>query len=191
MENNTKENGCVVHITGASGSGTTTLAKRLCEKFGYHHYDTDDFFWEQTDPPFTTIRAVEERQVLLESAVRSCKKCIISGSLTGWGDIFIPSFDLVIYLYAQTDVRLGRLQKREFERFGDRILPGGDMEEEHKKFLIWASQYDSGGMNMRSAEKHEKWLKGLTCPVIRLDGTAMLEDNIALLETVFFKSVNE
>lgn len=36
----------VIHIYGASGSGTTTLGKKLCEKLGYTLMDTDSYFKE-------------------------------------------------------------------------------------------------------------------------------------------------
>ena len=45
-----------VHVFGASGSGTTTLGRALAEALGSVHLDTDAYFWESTDPPFTTIR---------------------------------------------------------------------------------------------------------------------------------------
>lgn len=47
-----------IHILGASGSGTTTLAERLSQEFGYTHLDTDNFFWVKTDPAFKQIREV-------------------------------------------------------------------------------------------------------------------------------------
>lgn len=34
----------VIHIFGASGSGTTTLVKKICEELGYTLMDTDDYF---------------------------------------------------------------------------------------------------------------------------------------------------
>lgn len=51
---------------GASGSGTTTLAKALAKELGYKHLDTDDFYWISSDVPFTKIRYIEERQSLLK-----------------------------------------------------------------------------------------------------------------------------
>ena len=38
----------VIHIFGASGSGTTTLGKKICEELGYTQMDTDDYFWMPT-----------------------------------------------------------------------------------------------------------------------------------------------
>lgn len=170
-----------IHITGASGSGTTTLARRICETYGYVHFDTDDFFWEPSDPPYTRKRAIAERQRLLANALDGACAWALSGSLTDWGDLFIPRFDLVIYVSAPVEVRLRRLRAREHEQFGARILPGGDMFEEHQAFLDWAMQYDTGGMDMRSEAMHRAWLKQLPCPVIRADGTVPPEENLLLL----------
>lgn len=167
-----------IHITGASGSGTTTLAKAIQDKYGYTHYDTDDFFWENTDPPFLAKRKVEERQKLLSEAINSTSRWVISGSLTDWGDIFIPTFEVVIYVYAPTEIRIKRLHERELQEFGDRILPGGDMFEQHLAFLEWASKYDNDTLDMRSAAYHNEWLKQMTCPIIKVDGTMPVEDNI-------------
>ena len=41
-----------IHILGASGSGTSTLAKAISLRHGHRFLDTDDFYWKPTDPPF-------------------------------------------------------------------------------------------------------------------------------------------
>lgn len=166
----------VIHITGASGAGTTTLAKELQKRFGYTHLDTDDFFWEPTDPPFTKKREAGARRKLLAEAMDAAERCVLSGSLTEWGDVFIPRFDLVLYVHTPTKIRVERLREREFREFGERIRPGGDMYEEHRAFIEWAGQYDTGGMEMRSALHHREWLKQIKCPVIEADGTAEPEE---------------
>lgn len=88
----------VIHILGASGDGTTTLGSAISEKYGYIHLDTDDFFWEKTDIPFTVRRERVLRQNMLSNVITEADKCILSGSLCGWGDVFISRFDLVIYV---------------------------------------------------------------------------------------------
>ncbi len=40
-------------IFGASGSGTTTLAKELACKSNFVHLDADDYYWKQTKNPYT------------------------------------------------------------------------------------------------------------------------------------------
>ena len=51
----------LIHIYGASGSGTSTLGRYLAEQFQYAFLDSDDYFWLPTDPKFTTKRPIEQR----------------------------------------------------------------------------------------------------------------------------------
>ena len=95
-----------VHILGASGSGTTTLGTALAERFGYAHLDTDDFYWEPTDPPFQRARERSRRQALLAAALDAQPRWVLSGSLRGWGDVFIPRFELVVFLLVPKRLRL-------------------------------------------------------------------------------------
>lgn len=166
----------IVHILGASGSGTTTLGKAISEKYSFKHLDTDDFFWLPTDPKYTTKREPSERQRLLSEAIAKAERCVISGSLCGWGDIFIPKFELVILVETPPEVRIERLKQREYNHFGDRILPGGDMYENHIEFLDWATKYDTAGIEQRSRVLHTEWLKKINCPIIIVDGTKPINE---------------
>lgn len=168
-----------IHILGASGSGTTTLGKALWEELGFTHFDSDDYFWMPTNPPFVKKRAVEERQDLLMKDVCGHEKLVISGSLCDWGDIFISKFDLVVYLWIPTELRLERLSKREAMMFGkERISFGGDMYEIHKEFIEWASKYDTGGLEIRSKATHEKWLEKIRCPILRIEREIDVNESI-------------
>jgi adenylate kinase family enzyme len=101
-----------VHLVGASGSGTTTLGRALAGRRGCPHLDTDDFFWLPSDPPFQHVRERGERQALLGAALQGSSGWVLSGSLCGWGDMFIPQFELVIFLWVPPAVRLARLRAR-------------------------------------------------------------------------------
>ncbi len=118
-----------IHIFGASGSGTTTLAKLLAGKLGWKHYDTDDYYWEPTDPPFQKPRVASERIRLLMPKLETSDNWILSGSLCGWGDVFIPLFDKAIFLWIPSDIRMERLRVREEEKYGEHIKLGGSMNE--------------------------------------------------------------
>lgn len=72
-----------IHILGASGSGTTTLARELSQKINYKHFDTDNFFWVDTLVPFQEKRKVSDRIDLLKTALEHNEKWILSGSLCG------------------------------------------------------------------------------------------------------------
>lgn len=169
-----------VHIFGASGSGTTSIARALAKETGYRHWDTDDFYWQNTPIPFEEARPEEERVALLSEALAKREEWILSGSLCGWGDVFIPQFTLAVFVYTPAEVRLARLRRRESARYGDRIKPGGDLEEKSRAFLTWAAGYDSDtGMDSRNLARHRKWIEGLPCPVLELDGGKALADSVA------------
>lgn len=164
----------VIHVFGASGAGTSTMGEAL-EAHGYTHLDTDNYYWQKTDPMFLASRSKEERVRLLSQDLDKVKKCTVTGSLTGWGDCLIPQFTLAVWLLTPTEVRIGRLEKREFERFGERIRPGGDMHEQHIEFMDWAKTYDTAMDDSRNRLTHSNWTRLLTCPLIVLDGTKPMD----------------
>lgn len=170
----------IIHILGASGAGTSTLGQAL-EQHGYKWLDTDNYFWLPTDPPFVTSRPRDERTAPLKADINANLKCVITGSLCGWGDVFIPQFDLVIWVDTPTDIRIERLKKREYKRFGERIRPGGDMYDEHIEFIEWAKTYDTAGTDQRSRAMHDEWLHQVLCPVIKVDGTKPIEELICYI----------
>lgn len=176
-----KNMGNVIHIFGASGSGTSTLGRKIAEELGYRFMDTDDYFWLPTDPKYTKKRPKEERVRLMTEDILANENVVISGSLCGWGDSLIPYFTLAIRLYTDTDTRIARLRKREREKFGARIDLGGDMYKIHEEFIEWASRYDTGDVTMRSRAMHDEWQKNLRCPVVALNGAEDLDKNYAYL----------
>ncbi len=171
-----------IHIFGASGSGTSALGRYISDRCGYFFMDTDDYFWEKTDPPFTAKRAPSERVEALRADIEAHEGVVISGSLTGWGDVFIPDFTLAIRVETETSVRLERIRQRERKRFGERIDPGGDMYKKHEEFLEWAASYDDGGLDIRSCAMHDEWQKLLTCPLVTVDGGLPFDTNFGIIK---------
>ena len=171
-----------IHIFGASGSGTSTLGRAISARYGYFFMDTDDYFWLPTDPPFAEKRPREERLSLIRRDFAAHEKAVLCGSLCGWGDALIPLFDLAVRLELPHDLRMRRLQEREKNRYGSRILPGGDLEETHRAFWDWASRYDTAGTEIRSLQLHKLWEKQLCCPVVCLDSAKPVEELLLELE---------
>jgi hypothetical protein len=106
---------------------------------------------------------------------------VLSGSLLGWGEALIPSFDSVIFMTLEPSSRLSRLRRREQLRYGSRVEPGGDREAALVNFLEWAAGYDDPEFIGRSLTSHESWLAELPCPVLRVDGS---EPTAELVSTV-------
>jgi uridine kinase len=152
-----------IHVTGASGSGTSTLGQTIARSLGFRFLDADAYFWQPTTPPYRTKRDRAERVRLLRRDFR--KPVVLSGSIVGWDDTLENAFDLIVYLWVPTDVRLDRLKRRELDEVGS-IDPA---------FLDWAAAYDTGDVGVRSRALHERWLGGRECPVLRVEGTPSLE----------------
>ena len=66
--------------------------------------------------------------------------------------------------------RLKRIQGREEKRFGERVLPGGDMYTQQREFRKVVEN--------RDAKAVEESAKRLGCPVIVLDGTLPVMYNV-------------
>ncbi|MEQ8356417.1 MAG: hypothetical protein RH942_12820 [Kiloniellaceae bacterium] len=168
-----------LHITGASGSGTTSLGRALAEELGIDQFDTDDFFWKKTDPPYSAPRALEERLNLMRSAFSEAGSWILSGSIGEWGGPIEPLFDLVVFLSVPTKVRIDRITQRDRLRpDAARFLPGGDRHGSYRMFLNWASSYENGVAQGRNRALHEQWLSQLACPVLRLEGEMPLDRQV-------------
>ena len=166
-----------IHITGASGSGTTALGRAVAGALAVPHHDTDDYFWRPTTPAYTEKRESAERLRLMKEMFLPRAQWVLSGSLQGWGDPIISHFDLVVFLYVAKDLRLQRLRAREATRFGaEAIAPGGWHHQETEDFVEWASRYDEGDTVSRTLEKHRAWLGSLPCPVIELDSASPLSE---------------
>jgi len=166
-----------IHVFGASGSGTTTIAKIACDKLAFKHFDSDSYFWQHTEEPFTIERPRDECLRLMNNDLSNNDKWILSGSIANWGNILIPYFDLVIFVYVPQDIRLERLKKRELERYGDKVFPGGGRYYESKSFLEWAASYEIGTMNGRTLQKHEAWLTQIECTSLKIINNS-LDDSV-------------
>ena len=60
-----------IHVTGASGSGVTSLGRALAEALALPHHDTDDYLWKPTTPPYRELRDAAERLRLMKEC--SCR----------------------------------------------------------------------------------------------------------------------
>lgn len=165
-----------IHLFGASGSGVTTLGLHLSQQLQYPYFDSDDFFWVNSDPPFTIRRAPELRdQLLTDNLAATNGNYIVGGSMVGWGDEWLNAFDLAVFLYLPPNVRLDRLKKREYERYGDVIFTNPERHRQYLDFIDWAASYDDPASTQRSLGVHLNWMTKLKCELIRIDGVTSVE----------------
>ncbi len=178
----------LINIFGSSGSGSTTLAKDICLKYGHKFIDVDDFLWKKTDPPFTERYTNEEACKLIKENLKDHTPAVISGSLVGVCDELKPLISLFVYINLDKDIRIERIKNREKERFGERILPGGDLHEQHLSFLRWVSDYEENPETERSRRQHLLWLEDVKAPVLRVTHELSLEELNDLIKP-FIRSI--
>ncbi|GAB3911128.1 AAA family ATPase [Larkinella knui] len=170
-----------IHIMGASGSGTTTLGHHVAEKLNVPYWDSDDFFWVKTEPPYQIRRNSDERNTLCKAALDSHTDSILGGSVGHWGDGWENRFDLVVFLWVPPAIRIERLRKREFERFGDVIFTDPDRRKSYEEFIDWAAGYDSDTARGRTLSFHRQWLQNVSCPVLKIEGDTTIAERMALI----------
>jgi adenylate kinase family enzyme len=166
-----------INIFGASGSGSTTLGKALGQALGYPAFDGDEYFWMPSETPFTVKRKPEERNAMLNLDTATHKNWILSGSVVSWNNNW--DFDLSVFLYIPNAVRMDRLKKREFERYGDKIYTDPERAGLYHKFLDWAKGYDDNTTDGRTLQVHQNRMKNLKKPLLLIDGDTTVDERVA------------
>lgn len=170
-----------IHVMGASCAGSTTLGTALARELGYPLFDSDKYFWETSEQPFTVRRDSELRNAMITHDISGQENWILSGSLVSWGPAWLRMFDLVIFLYIPHHIRMQRLEARELERYGDRIFTDPEYIVKYQTFRQWASGYDDNITNGRTLQVHQTWLSKLTCPVLEIKGDTSIQRRVEIV----------
>lgn len=160
-------------LMGGNGCGKTTLGKRVAALLGCPHIDMEDYAFEPSEIPYARPRPREEVCALIRSQLRAHPRFVFSAVNGDMGEEINALYDFIVYIHAPLAVRMERMQKRSLERFGSRVLEGGDMYESEQAFMRFAAG--------RSLEKAERWTKDRCCPVFCVDGTLPIETNAQLI----------
>jgi adenylate kinase family enzyme len=162
-------------ITGASGSGTSTLARSVAARLQIASLDADDYFWLPTSPPYVSKREPRERLAMILRDLAAVTDVVLAGSIVDWGAELEDSFGLIVFLTLPAAIRVERLRVREVLQLG----------RADAAFLDWAAQYDEGRLEGRSRSKHERWLAARRCAVVRIDGeVAVAESTERVVESI-------
>lgn len=164
--------GMGIIVCGLNGSGKSTLGKALAEKLHFHFIDNEDLYFPKTDANYTYVspRSREEVEKLLWGEIRSHEYFVFTSVKGDYGQSVYPFFQYAILINVPKNIRIQRVKNRSFQKFGERILLGGDLHEQEEKFFDFVKS--------RPENTVEEWVKSLKCPILRIDGTKPIEENV-------------
>lgn len=167
--------GTGVIVCGLNGAGKSTLGKALAEKLDFYFIDSEDLYFQKSDSYYiyASPRTREEAQELLFSKIKAHENFVFASVKGDYGETIYPFFRYAVLIEVPKEIRMQRVENRSFQKFGDRMLPGGDLYEREEAFFHFVKS--------RSEREVEEWRRSLTCPVIRVDGTKPMEENIKLI----------
>ncbi len=172
-----KSHGIIVF--GANGSGKSTFGRELARVLNFKHMDIEDYYFEKSEIPYTTARSQEDclNRMLADMKNNSFVLSAVTGD---FGEEISSRYDLAVFLSVPMETRMERIEQREYEKHGERVRTGGDMYEQHLKFVDFA--------RTRNLSKLDKWAETLNCPVIRVDGTKDYRQTAAEIANRFYES---
>lgn len=162
-------------LCGGNGAGKSTLGRSLAERLGYVFLDVEDFYFPHRDPgePYQSARSSEEVSALLLEALQRSEACILAAVRGNYGAEVEKMFTRGIFLSVPKELRMERIRRRSFEKFGARMLPGGDLHQSEEAFFTMVEG--------RTEKDVENWLNSLHIPVLHADGTRPIQENVEYL----------
>lgn len=192
-----------IAIFGLNGGGKSTLAHALAKRIDYFEMDVEDYYFpEQRESrkgaldntniienehlgelPFSNPRTKSEVQDAILEDIKKHSKFILSGVTMNWCEDILSRIDIAFWIQTPLKERLKRIQAREEKRFGSRVLEGGDMYEQQREFR--------NVVENRDIKTVEECAKKFKCPVIVLDGTLPVNQNLERVVSIVCNCAEE
>lgn len=166
--------GIGIIVCGLNGAGKSTLGKALAEKLNFHFIDDENLYFPKADSDYIydSPRTHCEVEKLFLSEIKEHENFVYAAVKSDYS-----FFQYAILIDVPKEVRMKRVKNRSFQKFGNRMLSGGDLYEKEEEFFEFVKS--------RPENTVEVWLQSLHCPIIRVDGTKSIEENVILLLKCF------
>ena len=162
-------------VCGLNGSGKSTFAKALAKQLSWEFVDIEDCFFpkEGQDQRYSAPRSREEAAAVLLRRIRAAEHFVLAAVKADYGQEVEQQLTMAVWLRADPQTRAQRVRQRSYDKFGSRMLPGGDLHQEEEEFFRFCAG--------RSENEVEAWLSTLSSPTIPLDCTLPIQENVELL----------
>jgi len=164
--------GIGIVVCGLNGCGKSTLGKALARQMGLHFIDVEDLYFTRKSivAPYKNPRSrAEVEDLLLREAARH-EGFVFAAVKGDYREEFQKYYQYIVVIEVPKKIRMQRVRNRSLQKFGSRMLEGGDLYEAEEQFFKLVES--------RTEAYYEDWLRTLKCPIIRVDGTNAIEENV-------------
>ena len=160
-------------VCGGNGAGKSTLGKALALALGYRFADIEDYYFdkENTEYDYAAARTKEDVTAMLLEDVKCCGDFVFAAVRGNYGTHVEELLTHAVFINVPKETRMRRVRERSYRKFGNRMLPDGDLYEKEEKFFAMVER--------RSDDDVAEWLNRLDIPTIKVDGTQPVEKSVA------------
>ncbi len=160
-------------VFGANGSGKSTVGRELARVLNYKFMDHEAYAFAESEIPYAAERSREECLRLILADINKYGSFVLCAVTGDFSEEISSMYQFAVCLSAPQDIRMERIGRRAFERYGARVLEGGDMYERQTAFLDFAAK--------RPLTRIEQFAQTLACPVMYVDAVKPVFQNVALI----------
>lgn len=153
-------------VCGLNGAGKSTIVRALADKTGWATGDIEDYYFPKTD----AAHPWKVQRTEVQHDLRAHDNFILAAVRGNYGEEVPKLFTAAVFVSVPMEIRMQRVHQRAIDKFGDRVLEGGDMYESEQAFYQMIAK--------RSEKTVTDWLAGLQIPVITLDGTRPVVESV-------------
>lgn len=167
--------GMGIIVCGLNGAGKSTLGRALANELQFRFIDDEELYFPKEDPQYlyASPRPHEEVERLLLREMKAHENFVFACVKGDYGGAVYPFFRYAVLIEVPKELRMQRVRERSFQKFGNRMLPGGDLYEKEEAFFTFVGS--------RAENTVEEWVKVLRCPILRVDGTKPIEENVRFI----------
>lgn len=111
-------------IFGLNGSGKSVLGKELSRILNYKHIDVEDYYFNESDIPYSSPRPREEFLSLIMNDIKKYSNFVMSAVKIDFTDDIQSFIKLGVFIDAPYEIRMNRVRERSLDKFGDRVMEG-------------------------------------------------------------------
>ena len=147
--------------------------------------DAEDYYFPKDNRDYddAMTRTREEVIRLLLEDLKTHRNFVFASVKGNYGEEAMSMFTCAVWVRVPKEIRVNRVRERSYEKFGDRILQGGDLYEKENSFFEMVER--------RSEKDVEAWLDSAGIPILEVDGTQPTEKNVQIIKGFLWRQGKE